>query len=81
MVKALDEKVIESLINQVEAPKRLGELKEFSHCCEFVIENTYLNGETIRLDAATRLREKQLETVDLILSRHLRIKMTYKRIH
>ncbi|MOA21121.1 3-oxoacyl-[acyl-carrier-protein] reductase FabG [compost metagenome] len=58
MVAALDEKVLSSLKEQMEAPKRLGDMREFAHCCAFIIENAYLNAETIRLDAATRMRAK-----------------------
>ena len=41
-----------------QAPKRLGDMREFAHCCAFIVENAYLNGETIRLDAASRLRAR-----------------------
>jgi len=58
MVAAIDEKILASLKEQTEAPKRLGDMREFSHCCAFVIENAYVNGETIRLDGAARLRAK-----------------------
>lgn len=58
LVQSLGDKVVDALTNMVEAPKRLGELKEFAHCCAFIIENAYLNGETIRLDAATRLQAR-----------------------
>jgi len=58
MVAALDEKVLESLKSQMEAPKRLGDMREFAHCCAFIIENAYVNAETIRLDAASRLKAK-----------------------
>lgn len=58
MVQTLDPKVVEALMSQVEAPKRLGDMKEFAHCCAFIIENAYLNAETIRLDAASRLRAR-----------------------
>lgn len=58
MVKTLDPKVVDALVSQVEAPQRLGDMREFAHCCAFIIENGYLNGETIRLDAATRLRSR-----------------------
>jgi NAD(P)-dependent dehydrogenase (short-subunit alcohol dehydrogenase family) len=47
-----------SLRDQIEAPKRLGDMREFAHCCAFIIENAYVNGETIRLDGATRMRSK-----------------------
>ena len=58
MVDSLDEKVFDSLIDMIEAPKRCGEMEEFAHCCQFLVENAYMNGETIRLDAATRLRAR-----------------------
>jgi NAD(P)-dependent dehydrogenase (short-subunit alcohol dehydrogenase family) len=58
MMETLDEKVLASLLTQVEAPRRLGDMREFAHCCAFLIENAYVNGETIRLDAASRLRAR-----------------------
>jgi NAD(P)-dependent dehydrogenase (short-subunit alcohol dehydrogenase family) len=58
MAASLDDRVKAALMEQVEAPKRLGEMREFAHCCAFIIENAYLNAETIRLDAASRLRAK-----------------------
>lgn len=58
MAAALDEKILSSLKEQVEAPKRLGDMREFSHCCAFIIENAYINAETIRLDGAARLRSR-----------------------
>jgi NAD(P)-dependent dehydrogenase (short-subunit alcohol dehydrogenase family) len=58
MVAGLDEKVLNSLKEQMEAPKRLGDVREFAHCCAFLIENAYVNGETIRLDAASRMRAR-----------------------
>jgi len=47
-----------ALVEHIEAPKRFGDMREFAHCCAFIIENAYVNGETIRLDAASRLRAK-----------------------
>ena len=58
MARELDPKVLDALVAQVEAPRRLGDTREFAHCCVFIIENAYLNGETIRLDAASRLRAR-----------------------
>jgi len=55
MFQALDQKVIDQLVSYVEAPKRAGDVKEFAHTCAYMVENGYLNGETIRLDACTRL--------------------------
>lgn len=36
-------------------PKRLGQPEEFGLLATQIVENSYLNGETIRLDAATRM--------------------------
>jgi NAD(P)-dependent dehydrogenase (short-subunit alcohol dehydrogenase family) len=58
MVAGLDEKILNSLKEQMESPKRLGDMREFAHCCAFLIENAYVNGETIRLDAASRMRAR-----------------------
>lgn len=58
MVAGLEEKVLNSLKEQMEAPRRLGDMREFAHTCAFVIENAYINAETIRLDAATRMRAR-----------------------
>lgn len=56
MVESLGDKIVQSLTSMVEAPKRLGQMDEFAHCCQFIIENGYINGTTIRIDAATRLK-------------------------
>jgi len=58
MAAQMDEKIMTALKEQIEAPKRLGDMREFAHCCAFIIENAYLNAETIRLDAASRLRAR-----------------------
>jgi NAD(P)-dependent dehydrogenase (short-subunit alcohol dehydrogenase family) len=55
MAMSLGEKVVASLIERIEGPKRLGLPEEFAHCCRFLVENAYMNGDTVRLDAATRL--------------------------
>ena len=58
MVAGLPEHVLASLKEQMESPKRLGDMREFAHCCAFIVENAYVNGETIRLDAASRMRAR-----------------------
>ncbi len=58
MVASLAPKILEALTNAMESPKRLGDMREFAHTCAFIIENAYVNGETIRLDGAARLRAK-----------------------
>ena len=39
-------------------PKRLGLPDEYAHLVQAILENRYLNGETIRLDAALRMAPK-----------------------
>lgn len=58
MVAGLDAKVLNSLKEQMEAPKRLGDMREFAHTCAYIVENAYINAETIRLDAASRLKAR-----------------------
>lgn len=58
MVKSLDQKVQDSLIAMCEAPKRMGEMEEFAHTCAFLVENAYMNGRVIRLDAATVMQAR-----------------------
>ena len=58
MVAALDDKILGALKEAMEAPKRLGDPREFAHTCAYIIENAYVNGETIRLDGAARLRAR-----------------------
>ena len=36
-------------------PKRLGKAEEFAALAQHIVENPYLNGETIRLDGAVRM--------------------------
>ena len=58
MVASLDQKVQDALVGMIESPKRIGDMKEFAHCCAFLVENGYMNGRTIRLDAATVMQAK-----------------------
>ncbi len=58
MVKSMDEKVQQALVSMCEAPKRMGQMDEFSSTCAFLIENGYMNGRVIRLDAATVMQAK-----------------------
>ena len=39
-------------------PKRLGKAEEFAHLAEALAENTYMNGEVVRMDAAIRMSPK-----------------------
>ncbi|MFM7145870.1 MAG: SDR family NAD(P)-dependent oxidoreductase [Actinomycetales bacterium] len=49
---------LEALARNPVFPMRLGRPDEFAHLVQSVVENTYLNGEVIRLDAAVRLPPK-----------------------
>ena len=55
MLESLPEEAQEALSNQPLLPKRLGKPVEIAHLACFMIENEYLNGEVIRLDAGIRL--------------------------
>ena len=39
-------------------PQRLGRADEFAQLAEALAENTYMNGEVVRLDAALRMAPK-----------------------
>lgn len=43
------------IVANIPFPNRLGQVEEFASLAQHIIENTYLNGETIRLDAAVRM--------------------------
>ena len=47
---AASDAVKKGLAESVVAPKRIGSPPEFAHLAAHIIENPYLNGETIRLD-------------------------------
>jgi NAD(P)-dependent dehydrogenase (short-subunit alcohol dehydrogenase family) len=48
----------DSLGQQVPFPSRLGRPDEYAALAQQIIENSYLNGETIRLDGAIRMAPK-----------------------
>ncbi len=56
MMASLGSEMAEALARDVTFPKRLGDPSEFAHLVRTIIENAYLNGTTIRLDGAIRLR-------------------------
>jgi NAD(P)-dependent dehydrogenase (short-subunit alcohol dehydrogenase family) len=58
MMGSLSEEVCASLSEQVPFPKRLGKAEEYAHLAQHIIENPYLNGEVIRLDASLRMAAK-----------------------
>ena len=52
---AAPESIREGLAATVPFPKRLGDPDEYAKLAQQIIENSYLNGEVIRLDAALRM--------------------------
>jgi NAD(P)-dependent dehydrogenase (short-subunit alcohol dehydrogenase family) len=58
MLKAMAAEVQESLGRMVPFPPRLGRPDEFAMLVAHIIENSYLNGEVIRLDGAIRMAAK-----------------------
>lgn len=58
MVSGMPEAARESLAKQMPFPQRLGQPQEYARLARHIVENQYLNGEIIRLDAAVRLAPK-----------------------
>jgi len=58
MVDGMPEAVYQSLCAQVPYPSRLGKPEEYADTVAFILQNRYLNGETIRIDGAIRLAPK-----------------------
>ena len=58
MVDGMPEHVQESLSASIPFPSRLGKPEEFAELAVHIVENGYINGETIRLDGAVRLAPK-----------------------
>ena len=58
MVDGMSEEVQKSLSASIPFPARLGRPEEFAETVAFIVQNRYLNGETIRLDGAVRLAPK-----------------------
>ncbi len=58
MADGMPEHVQQSLAASVPFPSRLGKPEEFADLAAHIMENGYINGETIRLDGAVRLAPK-----------------------
>ena len=58
MLAAAPPNLREPLVAMTQFPKRLGEAPEFASLVKQIIENPYLNGETIRLDAGIRMQPR-----------------------
>jgi len=55
LVKGLSDKIRAGIEAQLEYPKRFGFPAEYAKLAAHIVDNPYMNGETIRLDAASRL--------------------------
>ena len=58
MMRGAPPQVREPLIDMVQFPKRLGDAPEYALLSRQIIENPYLNGETIRLDGGIRMQPR-----------------------
>ena len=58
MVDGMSPGVQASLSASIPFPARLGKPEEFAQTAAFILQNRYLNGETIRLDGSVRLTAK-----------------------
>jgi len=55
MVAMMPQQVQDALAAQVPFPKRLGTAEEYARLAVFIVENSYLNAESIRLDGGIRM--------------------------
>ena len=58
MMATTTDELRKSLADQIPFPPRLGKAEEFAQLVQSIIENSYLNGTVIRLDAAVRMQPK-----------------------
>ena len=58
MMAMATDQVRDPLIEMTQFPKRLGLPKEYASLVLHIVENTFLNGETIRLDGGIRMAPK-----------------------
>jgi len=54
----LPEDVYSSLVTQVNFPQRLGRPEEIAHLSQSIVENDYINGESIRMDGGIRMQAR-----------------------
>lgn len=55
ILKGLSQEVKDGLARDIPNPARLGDVREFAALAEHIVNNPYINGETIRLDAGLRM--------------------------
>jgi NAD(P)-dependent dehydrogenase (short-subunit alcohol dehydrogenase family) len=55
MLARLRDDIRQGLADSVPHPKRLGNAEDYGHLAVALLENSYVNGETIRLDGSIRM--------------------------
>ena len=55
ILKGLPDEAREALSHSIPFPKRLGDVRDYAALVQHIVENPYLNGETLRLDGALRM--------------------------
>jgi NAD(P)-dependent dehydrogenase (short-subunit alcohol dehydrogenase family) len=58
LMMSMPQPVQDGIISNIPFPKRLGEPAEFGQLVVHMVENSYLNGETIRLDGGVRMQPR-----------------------
>ena len=58
LMQLAPDKVRDPLLESTQFPHRFGKPYEFAELAILIVENTYLNGETIRLDSAMRMKPR-----------------------
>ncbi|MEP7321465.1 MAG: SDR family NAD(P)-dependent oxidoreductase [Saprospiraceae bacterium] len=58
LLSSLPEEAIQQLTLNIPFPARLGLAEEYASLAKHIVENKYINGETIRLDGALRMPPK-----------------------
>lgn len=57
-MRGMSQPALDALCKMVPFPQRLGDPAEFGHLAISIVENAYVNGETIRLDGAIRMQPR-----------------------
>jgi len=58
LFEQLPQEAYDSLARQPVFPQRLGRAEEIAHLSQYIVENDYTNGETIRMDGAIRMQPR-----------------------
>ena len=58
LFNGMPDEVVNALVSMIQFPKRLGHPSEYALMAAQIVENPYLNGECIRLDAGIRMQPR-----------------------